>query len=208
MRFKDRIDAGEHLASLITATDSENTVILALPRGGIPLGIELSEKLSAPLDVVLAKKIGHPFHSEFAIGAIAEGGEPILSDTMDIDPTWLKTEVQRILDEIKRRRSLYDKVLTKQPLENKHVILVDDGIATGRTMFAAIDAVKLHDPAKISVAVPIIPKDTYARLINEVDEVIAVEVPYRFLGAVGAYYQNFPQISDQEVSEMLDKHQI
>lgn len=206
MRFKDRIDAGDQLADLISSKITEDMIVLALPRGGVPLGISVSKKTSAPLDLVLAKKIGHPSHSEFAIGALAEDGEPILNEDVTINKDWLTNEILKIENQIKKRRKLYADVLVKQSLKNKNILLVDDGIATGMTMLAAINAVKMHNPIKIFVAVPIIPKDTYALLENLVDEVYAIDVPERFLGAVGAYYQKFPQISDKEVTEILTKH--
>lgn len=206
MLFRDRIDAGEQLADLISSKISKDTIILALPRGGVPLGISISKKTSAPLDLVLAKKIGHPSHPEFAIGALAEDGEPILNEEITINKDWLEKERRKINNQIKKRRKLYKDVLVKQSLKNKEVLLVDDGIATGMTMFAAIKAVKMHNPSKLFVAVPIIPKDSYDLLTNQVDQVFTIEVPQRFLGAVGAYYQSFPQISDDEVTQMLASH--
>lgn len=205
MLFRDRFDAGERLANQFEQQPDPNTVVLALPRGGIPLGISIAKILSAPLDVALAKKIGHPSHREFAIGAIAEGGEPILDDTIFVDKDWLQSEIKNVRAEIQRRREMYDEVLDKQSLENKVVILVDDGIATGMTMFAAIEAVTAENPRKIIVAVPIIPQSTYKHLQRMVDEIVYVDVPNHFLGAVGAYYRSFPQLQDLEVIKMLEE---
>lgn len=204
MRFRDRTDAGEQLANLIDVPKTaDNTVVLALPRGGIPLAIPIASKLAAPVDIVLAKKIGHPLHSEFAIGAIAEGGEAVLNEDIFVDQEWLENEIKNVRAETQRRRDLYGQVLKKQPLTHKHALIVDDGIATGRTMFAAIAAVKAEKPDKITVAVPIIPQDTNRELLKLVDEVIAVDVPEYFLGAVGAYYERFPQLSDREATKIL-----
>ncbi|SFC59004.1 Predicted phosphoribosyltransferase [Alkalibacterium subtropicum] len=205
MKFKNRLDAGKQLADRLDVTDAENTVVLALPRGGIPLGIEIAERHRLPFDIILSKKIGHPTHSEYAIGALSEHGDPILDETSAtlLDPEWLTTELKRIRNEMARRQRTYSKALTKQPLKGKTVILVDDGIATGMTMKAAIKAVEAQEAEKIIVAVPVIPKDTYHELEKLVDEVSVVEVPDMFRGAVGAYYMSFPQVEDEEVMDML-----
>lgn len=205
MLFKDRFDAGEQLAKKIQITDPENAVVLALPRGGIPLGVSVSHKYQLPLDVVLAKKITHPLQTEFAIGAVAEGGQPIANPQAHIKEEWLENELPNVRAEIKRRRNLYSDVLVKQPLENKEVIIVDDGIATGMTMFAAIEAVREAQPARLTIAVPIIPKETYEALQPLVDDIFYIDIPQQFLGAVGAYYQHFPQLSDETVNDLLRK---
>ena len=203
MFFRNRRDAGNQLAEKLTVNQPENTVVLALPRGGVPLAIEISKRHSIPFDVVHAKKIVHPLQREFAIGAIAEKGETILNTEVDVEQTWIDQEVHRVREEIARRRDLYDTFLKKEPLKEKEIILVDDGIATGMTMFAAIEAIKNQQPNKITVAVPIIPEDTYNHLKTLVDDIIYIEVPEQFLGAVGAYYQQFPQISDEEIPTMI-----
>ncbi|SHF07804.1 Predicted phosphoribosyltransferase [Atopostipes suicloacalis DSM 15692] len=203
MFFRNRRDAGNQLAEKLTVNQPENTVVLALPRGGVPLAIEISKRHSIPFDVVHAKKIVHPLQREFAIGAIAEKGEPILNTEVDVEQTWIDQEIHRVREEIARRRDLYDTFLEQEPLEEKEIILVDDGIATGMTMFAAIEAIKNQQPNKITVAVPIIPEDTYNHLKTLVDDIIYIEVPEQFLGAVGAYYQQFPQISDEEIPTMI-----
>jgi predicted phosphoribosyltransferase len=204
MYFKDRIDAGKQLAEQIIVSQPENTIVLALPRGGVPLALEISKKHSIPFDVVLAKKIVHPLQTEFAIGALAENGHPILNEEVVIEQEWIDQDAQRVRDEIARRRKLYDQFLTQKSLKGKDVIIVDDGIATGMTMFAAIEAVKNQQPNKITVAVPIIPKDTYDRLESLVDQIVYIEVPSQFLGAVGAYYHSFPQTSDEEIQSMIE----
>jgi len=206
MQFKDRVDAGKQLAEEIQLENPENTVVLTLPRGGVPLGIEVSEKFDIPHDVVLAKKLTHPRNPEFAIGAVAEGGEPIANERTRVDEEWIENDLPNVRDEIKRRRKLYDQVLTKQPLEGKDVLIVDDGIATGMTVFAAIEAVRSENPNRVLVGVPVIPKDTFRKLERDVDEVFYLDVPEQFLGGVGAYYQSFPQLSDEEVNELLKKH--
>lgn len=207
MRFKNRTDAGNQLAQKLKINRPNQTIIVALPRGGVPLGLEISTIHHIPFDVVLAKKIVHPLQSEFAIGAIAEDGFPIINETLNVDREWIEEDTNRVRLELKRRRKQYDKFLTQRPLSKKDVIIVDDGIATGMTMFAAIEAVKNQMPNRIIVAVPIIPKDTNRILESRVDEVIAIEVPSQFRGAVGAYYQDFSQVSDAEVEEMIRNHE-
>lgn len=206
MRFKDRTDAGNQLAKKVTIADSENAVVLALPRGGIPLGVSISNLHDIPLDVVLAKKITHPLQTEFAIGAVAEGGHPIKNPNAIVKDEWVETELPNVREEIQHRRDLYQEILPKQSFKEKDVVIVDDGIATGMTMFAAIEAIKEEQPSRLTIAVPIIPKDTYKKLKKLVDDVYFIDVPNQFHGAVGAYYQRFPQISDDTVSDMLKQH--
>lgn len=207
MRFKNRTDAGNQLAQKLKINRPNQTIIVALPRGGVPLGLEISTIHHIPFDVVLAKKIVHPLHREFAIGAVAENGDPIMNNAIDVDRKWIEEDTSRVRFEIKRRRKQYDKFLIQHPLSGKDVIIVDDGIATGMTMFAAIEAVKNQKPNRVLVTVPIIPNDTNRILENMVDEVIAIEVPAQFRGAVGAYYQDFSQVSDKEVEEMIRNHE-
>src|SRR5690625_1044994 len=127
-----------------------------------------------------------------------------MNNAIDVDRKWIEEDTNRVRLELKRRRKQYDKFLTQRPLSKKDVIIVDDGIATGMTMFAAIEAVKNQQPNKITVAVPIIPKDTYDRLESLVDQIVYIEVPSQFLVAVGAYYRSFPQTSDEEIQSMIE----
>lgn len=205
MKFQDRTDAGRQLAESFKVADPANTVILALPRGGIPLAIEIALKFGAVLDVINAKKIAHPYQREYAIGALAEQGEPIYNQTekQRIDADWLTQEVEQIRMEIQSRRALYNQLLTQQSLEGRDVIIVDDGIATGLTMYAAVKAVKEAKPRSLAVAVPIIPQDTFRELERLVDQVYYLEVPERFKGAVGAYFVSFPQLTNDEIRMML-----
>ncbi|WP_423190311.1 phosphoribosyltransferase [Alkalibacterium sp. f15] len=201
MRFYDRIDAGKQLAAALQLKDADNSVVLALPRGGIPLGIEIAEQHHLPFDMIMSKKIGHPYHSEYAIGAVSEKGEALLNRlvTDHLDPEWINKEISRLRKAMESRRKKYSQVLSQQPIKDKTVILVDDGIATGLTMKAAIEAVKEQGAKEIIVAVPVIPQDTYHELLSLVDQVVAIDVPEVFLGAVGAYYTHFPQVEDKEV---------
>lgn len=203
MRFRNRVDAGNQLAQKISISRPDQTIVVALPRGGVSLGLEISNVHGIPFDVVLAKKIVHPLQREFAIGAVSENGEPILNERIDVDEKWIEEDTARVRMEIKRRRDQYNQFLTQHSLSGKDVIIVDDGIATGMTMFAAIESVKNQNPNRILVAVPIIPNDTNRILESMVDEVIAIEVPIHFKGAVGAYYQDFSQITDEDVENMI-----
>lgn len=205
MIFENRIDAGRQLTEVLDIKEPEMSVVVALPRGGVPLGIEIAKKYNVPFELVLSKKIGHPTHSEFAIGALSEYGDPILDETyIDLlDEEWLTTELKRIRNEIARRQRMYSKILSKKVLKGKTIFIVDDGIATGMTMKAAIEAVKAQEANKIIIAVPVIPKETYKEFEKIVDDIIVIEVPETFQGAVGAYYRNFEQVEDEEVMDML-----
>lgn len=203
MRFKNRVDAGNQLAQKILNRRPDQTIVVALPRGGVPLGLEISNAHGILFDVVLAKKLVHPLQREFAIGAVSENGEPILNEEIDVDEKWIEEDTARVRMEIKRRRDQYNQFLTQHSLSGKDVIIVDDGIATGMTMFAAIESVKNQNPNRILVAVPIIPNDTNRILESMVDEVIAIEVPIHFKGTVSAYYQDFSQITDEDFENMI-----
>lgn len=206
MQFLGRLDAGEQLSDHIQVNDPENTVILGLPRGGVPIGLIIAKNHGVAFDVVLAKKLVHPKHSEVAIGAMADDTEPMISPQFEVEQDWIDSEISRVKDENTKRRALYNEVIQHQTIEGKDVILVDDGIATGSTMFAAIRAVKAKNPKSITVAVPIIPKQTYYALEANVDNICYVAVPSHFLGSVGAYYRNFPQITDDEILDMLKSY--
>ena len=206
--FKDREDAGRQLALVVAITRPKETVVLGLPRGGVPLAVEVSQYHQTALDIISAKKIGHPLNPEFAIGAVAEGGRPIYkqSEVAQVDNDWLEQRLESIHSEMAKRRKQYDAIIKGKILENQDVIIVDDGIATGQTMFAAIEAVKERNPRSLAVAVPVIASDTYRALIDLVDDVYAVMVTDHFLGSVGAYYQTFPQVSDQLVEALLKEY--
>lgn len=207
MLFRDRTDAGEQLAEKIGPLDVENLIVLSLPRGGVPLGEILAKKYTVPFGVILAKKIGHPTNTEYAIGAVAEGGTPIFGEgyVEKLHENWVQKEVPLIQEEMLRKRNLYREALKNISLKGRDVVIVDDGIATGLTMFAAIKAVEEIKPKSISVAVPVIPKTTYKKLKERVDEVYTVEVPDHFLGGVGAYYEKFPQLNDDQVKKILKR---
>lgn len=206
MLFKDRVDAGQQLARIMPSISTNNSIVLGLPRGGVPLAIEIAKYHKIECGVILAKKIGHPRNPEYAIGAVAEGGEPIYNqlEITGINGQWLQEQLERIQTEMSRHRQFYGSVLSNLPLKGRDVVIVDDGIATGLTMFAAIEAVKQASPKSLAVAVPIIPIDTYQKLLKTVNAVYVVNVPEQFLGSVGAYYLSFPQVNDQEIQKMLE----
>lgn len=183
----------------------EDVVVFALPRGGVPLGVEIGKKLAAPLDLLITKKIGHPFNPEYAIGAITEDADPIFNPGEQgvLDQNWLEWELKRLRQEIKRRRETYVGAASIQSLEGKTAIIVDDGIATGFTMFASIAALKKRNPKRIIVAVPVTPEDTARKMDRMVDAVVALERTDDYLGAVGAYYIHFDQLDDAEVVSLL-----
>lgn len=207
MRFRDRTDAGKQLSAALSEYRGEAGVVLALPRGGVVLGIEVAEGLGMPLDLVIPRKIGHPQQPEYAIAAVAESGELAANEAevRRVDPDWFRSAVDREQAEAKRRRQLYLGGRAPLPLAGKLAILVDDGIATGLTMFAAIRDVKQRSPARTVVAVPVAPADTVARLRREVEAVLTLDHGECFLGAVGACYDDFPQVSDSEVVALMQR---
>lgn len=206
MRFPNRETAGKELAEIVHVYKDQEPIILALPRGGVPLGIEVAKALKAPLDLIIIRKIGHPSHPEYAIGALGEEGEPLLHsvEAHHVDKNWLDAEIDRQRQEIKRRKEKYLPAIEKSSWKDRTIILVDDGAATGFTMLAAIKQLRTMGVKQIIGALPVVSPDTFQRLKRVADEVIAVEVPDVFLGGVGAYYDEFHQVPDEEVIAMLE----
>jgi predicted phosphoribosyltransferase len=205
MRFRDRTDAGQKLAQALGKYRRQDGIVYPLPRGGVVLGVEIARALDLPLDLIIPRKIGHPYNPEYAICAVTEHGPPICNEEeiARVDPAWFRRRVEAERREARRRRELYLADREPPPVEGKVAILVDDGIATGLTMRAAIHDTRRHKPARIVVAIPVAPKDTTERLAREVDEVVALDVSDFYLGAVGAYYDDFPQLTDDEVVRLL-----
>src|SRR3989344_6655270 len=200
--FRDRIDAGEKLATLLSQYKDKNVVIYALPRGGVAPGAEIAKRLNAPLDLIITRKIGHPYSPEYAVGAVAENGHAVLTDKeiVDIGSNWFKEETERQKLEAKRRRELYLKGRKPISCNGKIAILVDDGVATGLTIMAAVKELNLHyQPKKIIIAVPVIPVEIAGKLGTKETEVVSIITDADFLGSVGSYYQDFPTVSDSEV---------
>jgi putative phosphoribosyl transferase len=208
MRFADRQDAGRHLAAQLLRFKDQRPTVLALPRGGLPVAFEIAMLLGAPLDVVLVRKIGHPWSPELAVGAIAEGQglETFIDDKavteLDVPQAYLDAEIGRQRQEIEQRRRLY---FTNRPpvdARNRTAIVVDDGIATGATMRVALRAVRHRGPATLVLATPVAPAETLQRLRAEVDEVVCLATPEDF-GAVGFFYDDFRAVEDEVVIDLL-----
>lgn len=205
--FKDRREAGVKLGEALLPYRSEDVIVLAIPRGGVVLAYEIAKALSAPLDLIFAHKIGHPLQEEYAIAAISEEGHLIghAKELEHVTPEWLETEKQKTLMEIKRKRNLYLKGRKKPDLKDKVVIIVDDGIATGLTLRAAILEAKHAKPKKLIVATAVAPKSTADSIKKDVDEFVALTIDPedKFLGSVGAYFESFHQVTDNEVINLL-----
>lgn len=208
MIFASRADAGKQLAERLLAYAAPDTRVLALPRGGVPVAYEVARALRAPLDVVVVRKIGAPGHEELALGAIASGGVRVLNDetivALGVDAQTLEAIAQRESEELRRREIAYRGTLPALDVTGRTVILVDDGLATGASMFAAVVAVRPRNPRSIVVAVPVAPTDTCRVLAAQVDDVVCVATPRPFRG-VGAWYDDFRQITDEEVREYLQR---
>lgn len=205
--FFDRYDAGKQLAQKLEQYRGENTVIYALPRGGVLTGLEITKVLAAPLDIVITRKIGHPLNSEYAICAITEGGHRICTELglCGVDVDWLEAESSAQQREAQRRRLAYKTEYSSILAKGKVAILVDDGIATGLTMKAAIHQIKKQKPKKIIVAVPVAPHDVVLELEQIVDEVIVINDVTKNLGAISEYYTHFPEVFDKEVTLCLQQ---
>lgn len=205
MLFRNREEAGRLLAQALMRFAGTPLVVYALPRGGVVLGAEIAQALRGPLDLLIPRKIGHPKNPEYAICAVSESGQLVCNETERalVDAAWLAQAVARERAEAARRRERYLAGREAITVTGKTAILVDDGIATGLTMRAAIAEVTLRHPARVIVAVPVIPAETAELLREEVDEVVALEIPEIFLGAIGAYYADFAPVSDEEVVRLL-----
>ena len=208
-RFDDRAEAGRLLAErLASYADNPNVVVLGLPRGGVPVAFEVARGLRVPMDLFVVRKLGTPGNRELAMGAIAEGGIRVLDEELVRELAIHRGEIEAVThqetQELQRRIRAYRGKRDAPNLEGKTVILVDDGVATGSTMRAAIRAIRAHRPARLVAAVPTIARSTFRELRTEVDELIAILTPEPFFG-VGEWYADFGQTSDAEVSALLQK---
>ncbi len=206
------MDAGHRLVQEMTAyRDQQDAIVLALPRGGVITGQEISRGLNIPLDVTCPRKIGVPFNPEVALGAVTETGQGMFNHNflqrLGIQPKDLEEAVEEASNEAARRALLYRKDRPPLNLQGKTVILVDDGLATGATMKAAIVSVKAQSPKKVIVAVPVSPPDTLQEIRQEVDEIFCLHTPLNFQ-AVGQFYQNFGQTTDAEVIKILSDRAV
>lgn len=205
MTFRDRTEAGQKLAERLMAyKEAKDVLLLALPRGGVVVGVEIAKALNLPLDVIVTRKIGAPENPEYAIGAMAETGELIWNEAERFahDQKVLQKIVDKEKKEAERRVQAFRSGRELPKMKGKTAIIIDDGVATGLTIRAAVACAKQRHAAKIVLAVPHGAAQSLADLRHEADEVVALEEP-EWYGSVGQYYQEFPQTSDQEVVEML-----
>jgi len=206
MHFKDRRQAGKQLANALSAYKGQDVVVYALPRGGVVTGVEIAKYLHAPFDLLIPRKIGHPYNPEYAIAAVAENGDTVRNEEelAHVDPQWFKKAAAEQRAEAGRRRKLYLGDKKPAAASGKICIIVDDGLATGLTMKTAIKELRRHNPKEIVVAVPVAPADTVKEISKLADDVAALYVPGGFFGAIGSYYQDFDQVSDEEVIALIN----
>ncbi len=206
MVFHDRVDAGKKLADKLSQYRSKDVVVLAIPRGGVVVGFEVAGDLGAPLSVIVPRKMGAPGNPELAIGAVTEEGDTyidsIIVESLGVTQAYIDEVKQEEVEEIKRRMKTYVGDKQRPEIQGKIVILVDDGIATGATMKAAIRTVRRHGPAEVVVAVPVAPPETIESLKELADSVVCLETP-SFFYAIGQFYREFDQVSDTEVIRLL-----
>ncbi|MCJ8156857.1 phosphoribosyltransferase [Sphingomonas sp. LaA6.9] len=210
--FLNRREAGLRLAAALRHLSDTNPVVLALPRGGVPVAFEVAQAFDAELDLVMVRKIGAPGHEELGIGAVVDGAHPqiVLNEDLvrefALSPTYIQDAMRSQLAEIERRRQRYQTGTPPADIEGRTVILVDDGIATGATVRAALKGLRRSHPARLVLAVPVAPADTFAELEAECDEIICLTTPYPF-HAVGLHYRDFDQTTDEEVIALLRRAQ-
>ena len=210
MIFANRVDAGRRLAARLEEYRSPDTIVLAIPRGGVVIGYEVARALDAPLDVTIPRKIGAPGQPELAIGAI--GDDVVVLDDRTISylhvrEEYISEEIERQKAEIERRWRLYRDDRPFPDVKGKTVLLVDDGMATGATTLAAARAVRAKEPGRLVLAVPVAPMESIARLRPEVDEIVVLETPEPFF-SVGSWYSVFDQTSDEEVIDLLHRAEM
>lgn len=206
MRFADRRTAGEALGEAVVELAPSDPLVLALPRGGVPVGYEVALALGCDLDVLVVRKLGVPFQPELAMGAVAEGGVVIRNDEM-LSVTAIDEEAFRRVEaaehrELERRLSSYRQVVEAIDPAGRTAVVVDDGLATGSTAMAGVAALRARDAAEVWIAVPVAPRDTTQMLERQADRVVVLSLP-RYFGAVGAWYRDFGQTTDEEVRALL-----
>lgn len=207
--FLDRKEAGEKLAQALIKCKTENTVVVGIPRGGIVVAAEVARILEVPLDIIIPRKIGSPYNDEIAIGAVCQDGTIIRDEALvhllKIPDQTIMDIASKEIEEIQKRIGLYGVSTSKTPYTGKHVILVDDGIATGYTVMAALKSIAKEAPKRVLLAVPVAPIDALEELRKYVNHILCLNAPAEF-EAVGQYYQNFEQTSHEEVLELLRKY--
>lgn len=213
MAFDDRSDAGRRLAKALAKYKGRGAVVLALPRGGVPVAAEIAAALGAPLDLILVRKIGAPTQPELAMGAVVDGAAPIVVrneeviELSGVTADEFDATCASELAEIERRRKLYIGDRARAEIAGQIVIVIDDGIATGATTEAALQAIRKRKPKELVLAVPVAPRDTVEKLRSEVDSLICLEMPEPF-GAIGYFYRDFRQVSDREVMAILKRFPV
>ena len=206
--YQDRREAGRRLAERLLHLKDDHPVVLALPRGGVPVGFEVAAALSAPLDLLLVRKIGVPWQPELAVGAVVDGQQPEtfinreVLESLNIPESYVAEEAARQLAEIERRRRLYFEGRRRIEVRDRTAVVVDDGIATGATVRVALRAVRRAAPARLVLATPVAPASTIAALRSEVDEIVCPLTPEDF-GALSLHYADFDQVSDDEVIRLV-----
>ncbi len=205
MVFTDRRDAGRHLAAALDHLRDQDPLVLAVPRGGVVVGREVADRLGAPLEVIVPRKLRAPYNPELAIGAVAEGGAAVLDEMAHgVSAAYLEQETEAQRAEIARRVEAYRGGRPLPSLAGRTVIVLDDGIATGATLIAALRAVRALAPAHLVAAVPVAPPESVARMAKEADEVVCLSAP-EFFQAVGQFYEDFTQVDDAEVVALLSE---
>lgn len=206
--FVDRSAAGRALAKALALKKLIDPIVLALPRGGVPVAAEIARALKAPLDIVLVRKIGVPYQRELAVAAVVDGDRPevVINEDVaryaDIPPGYIEAQVKQELEEIERRRKAYLQGRERVPLEGRTIILVDDGIATGASVRAALKALRQKKPKALVLAIPVAPIETVDEMRNDVDDIVCLHTPEPFF-AIGVHYVDFHQMSDEEVVSLL-----
>lgn len=201
--FYDRTEAGRLLADKL-AEYKNNCVVEVIPRGGVVVGAEIARILKVPVDLVLVRKLGHPSNTEYAVCAVTEIGEKCNEAGITVmDKGWLEDRKKEERQEIARRKEVYLKGRMGVDIKGKTVILVDDGVATGLTFLAAVDELRKREPAKIVAALPVMPAEFEESLKKIVEEIVCLNIDKYYLGAVGAYYTSFPQVTDEEVMRLM-----
>lgn len=208
MRYENRRDAGQRLGEILRNSELRNPVVLALPRGGVPVAFEVARALAAPLEIFVSRKIGAPHHKEFGIGAIAEGGVTVFDErsvtALGLTPAELQALAAAEEVEVRRRVAAYRKGRPLPALGGRDAVLVDDGLATGVTAEAALRSLRGHHPRRLVLAVPVCAAPTRNRMASTADEVVCVMAPASFL-SVGSWYRDFSQTTDEEVDRLMGK---
>lgn len=205
MTFVDRTDAGVQLAASLTQYRTDHVVVYALPRGGVAVAQPVAKSLGVPIELLITRKVGHPLMPEFAIAAVTQEGPVVTQNGIPpgIDPLWFEHAVAEQRIEAKRRQEVYLAGKQRELATGKTAILIDDGLATGLTMRAAIQEIRNDRPKRIVIATPVSPAETYMEIAKEVDEITCLHIVAGMFGGIGSYYRYFPQLGDEEVIHLL-----